>query len=494
MLQPRIFSGIAGPTILVSLMLFGLCVISSLYIYHQQRLTASSLEENLDSRRAAHDLENTLNDLLAQLIRGSREVEGIQDRLRDQLVRVKDLADKNEEKSFVGTLEKDYGRYMEIWQQSKPLEPADNRKLIAVAESMLTACRGLHRFDSQQIEESEEDHDHAVRLMAWGLLGVGTVASLAGILLGVAVTRSYRRSIHQLSIQVRDATGYLGQDVTRVTLSENGDLQHLHGQMHILLDGIEKTVRRLQDREREVLRAEQLAAVGQLASGAAHELRNPLTAIKMLVQTMREEADERQLPGQDIDVLSQEVLRMERCLQAFLDFARPPKLRFGRCALADVVGRTLALLGGRARNQRVELTFVPPEQPLVIVADADQIQQLLVNLVLNALDALPRGGKIEVEAGKLDADRVRLRVSDTGGGIPEDLLPRLFEPFVSSKETGLGLGLVVSRRIAEAHGGTLFGENRAGGGARFTLLLPMSRPAPDHEPIGSIRHANDPHY
>ena len=135
----------------------------------------------------------------------------------------------------------------------------------------------------------------------------------------------------------------------------------------------------------------------------------------------------------------------------------------------------MALIAGRARNQRVELHCHPPDRPLTIQADPDQIQQLLVNLVLNALDAMPRTGKIEIEWFEAVPDGIELHVSDTGPGISAELLPRLFEPFISSKETGLGLGLVVSRRIAEAHHGSLRGENRLSGGACFKLRLPAER-------------------
>jgi two-component system, NtrC family, sensor histidine kinase HydH len=120
----------------------------------------------------------------------------------------------------------------------------------------------------------------------------------------------------------------------------------------------------------------------------------------------------------------------------------------------------------------VEVRFTPPPTPLLVDADAEQLRQVLVNLALNALDVMPRGGLLEI-ALEIVRHHVEVRVLDSGRGISAELLPRLFEPFVSSKETGLGLGLVVSRRIAEAHGGSLWGVNRADGGACFTMRLPL---------------------
>ena len=166
---------------------------------------------------------------------------------------------------------------------------------------------------------------------------------------------------------------------------------------------------------------------------------------------------------------------MQRCLQTFLDFARPPRPERRPLDLASAVERTFALVAGRAQNQGVQLTFLPPESPPAVEADAEQIHQLLVNLTLNALDAMPLGGTLAVELRGPEDGQVELLVSDTGPGIAPEVLPRLFEPFVTTKETGLGLGLVVSRRIAEGHGGSLRACNRPGGGACFVLRLPTQR-------------------
>jgi signal transduction histidine kinase len=225
-------------------------------------------------------------------------------------------------------------------------------------------------------------------------------------------------------------------------------------------------------RERQMLRAEQMAAVGQVAAGVAHEIRNPLTSIKGLVQVNLREADARGLPAEDLRVIEHEVRRMERTLQTFLDFARPPRPDRRRLDLAVVVDRVCAVVGGRARKQRVALRFLRPDVPVWLDGDQDQLQQLLLNLVLNALDAMPDGGAVEIDLRPPRDGHVELLVRDTGPGIAADILPKVFETFVSSKETGIGLGVPVSRRIAEDHGGTLTAFNLPGGGACFVLRLP----------------------
>jgi signal transduction histidine kinase len=310
--------------------------------------------------------------------------------------------------------------------------------------------------------------------MAGGLASIGSIGALAGLILGYSVARRLRHSIYQLRVRIQDAAGKLRQPLPTVILTADGDLHQVNEQMQGIVREIEQVVAQLQQREREVLRADQLVAVGQMAAGVAHELRNPLTSIKMLVQANREEAEARGLPAEDLQIIEQEIRRMERCLQTFLDFARPPQPERRPVSLAALVERMFTLVEGRARKQHVTLHFSPPTTAVIVEADADQMQQLLVNLALNALDAMPQGGSLDVSLGAPVHDQVELRVRDTGPGIAPALLPRLFEPFVSSKETGLGLGLVVSRRIAESHGGNLWVTNPPHGGACFVLRLPVA--------------------
>jgi two-component system sensor histidine kinase HydH len=484
----------AGPTILVAVVLLGTCIAAAVYLRQEQARTAERLRENVNSRRADDELETALETLLVVLPGGNTQVDRLNGRIRKLLVQAKQFADKEEENRLVDRLKQGFDAYERKWReaQGSGSQPAPDRTGTAVQtlkDEVLPACRALRRFNAHQIDQSEAVHRRKVQWVLWGLVGVGCVGALAGIVLGYGVARGLRRSIYQLSVHIRDAADLLGQDLPAVTLGQDGDFPRLHEQMRGLVQEIEKVIRQLHERELEVLRADQMGAVGQLAAGAAHELRNPLTAIKMLIQTSREEATQFNLPAEDLGIIEQEVRRMEGCLNTFLDFARLPSPQRQPFDLTCLVDRTFALVAGRARHQGVALRFVPSDGAVLVEADPEQIQQVLVNLVLNALDAMPRGGKIEVVLYPPADEHVELSVRDTGPGIPPPVMPRLFQPFVSSKETGLGLGLVVSRRIAEAHGGSLRAANLPQGGACFTLNLPVARTG--IVAAGAIRHPRE---
>lgn len=479
---------VAGPTVLVSLILFAACTASAIFLYRLHAHSAASLAGDIDGRRIAAEIETTTRNLITLLRKGSNQVEALHEQILQNLEESRELVDTDEEIALQAKMEKSFNSYYEVWEsrfdaeKSAPQDPIKVAVKILETETLPNAIQ-LKDYSNNQIQKSEQELKRTVKWFAWGLVAVGCIGSLGGILFGYGVARGLRHSIYELSVRIRDAADKLGHDLPTVTIDESNGIDHLHGQMQILLHEIELMIERLHQREREVLRAEQMAAVGQLAAGVAHELRNPLTAVKMLIETSREELQDRGVPSEDLQIIENELRRLERRLQTFLDFARPPKMDRRTLDLSVVVKQTLTLLAGRAKKQKVQIDHMPTEAPVMIEADGEQLGQLLVNLAMNALDAMPQGGTLTIRiipflVGERSLKRrlaeafVEVHVIDTGPGIAKELLPRLFQPFVSSKETGLGLGLVVSRRIAEEHGGVLEATNQPNGGACLILRLP----------------------
>jgi signal transduction histidine kinase len=205
----------------------------------------------------------------------------------------------------------------------------------------------------------------------------------------------------------------------------------------------------------------------------AHEVRNPLTAIKLLVGAALRPRNSQPLTPDDLRVMHGEIGRLERTVQSLLDFARPPRVERQLCDLRDVIHQALDLIRGRAGQQRVELDVQLTDRPVPASVDRSQFGTIFVNLLLNALDALPKGGRIELDVVPVSPEEIRLTVCDNGPGIPQEVAARLFTPFATTKPTGTGLGLSICRRIVQEHGGSISGVNRPEGGACFTIRLPV---------------------
>ncbi len=219
---------------------------------------------------------------------------------------------------------------------------------------------------------------------------------------------------------------------------------------------------------------EELAALGSLAANLAHEIRNPLNALSLNLELLEEELSERRADGGTVGLARREVGRLSRLVNDFLVYARPSPVRRERCEAGEVVREVAALLGPSCEKADVALTV--SAQPVPLEADRGQIAQVLVNLALNALQAMEqnRERRLELRAYPLDQHAV-LEVVDSGPGIPSEQLHRVREAFFSLRKGGTGLGLAIADRIARAHGGSLELENRPEGGLVARLVLPAAR-------------------
>jgi signal transduction histidine kinase len=229
--------------------------------------------------------------------------------------------------------------------------------------------------------------------------------------------------------------------------------------------------------EEALRRRDRLAAMGELASTVAHEVRNPLNAIAMSAQRLEREfleqcssAGAREELGELLGVVESEARRLDRTVQQFLDFARPPKLDPRPTALGGLVeavaesARPLAELRGVALE-------VDTARAGEAVVDPDQLKQVVDNLVRNALDVMPQGGALRI-AARVGTDGAAIEVADTGPGIPTEVQARIFDLYFTTKEDGTGVGLAVSQQIVTAHGGTIEVDSRPGAGTRMTVRLP----------------------
>lgn len=466
------------PVTLVSIGLIGVCAVLAFSLLRQQIRSTRALQENVASHRAATELEECLIDVLSLLNERIEAVAVLNERTEGHLVTIGRSADQPEEQELAARMDDAFARYTALWKAMPPLGNPDHERSLRQVTRLLEAellrpCQELQQFNARRIEQAVEHHEWVVRQLAWGMAWIGMLGGGAGLVFGFGVARALSRSIRRLQFQIQDAAGKLGRQLPQIVVTEEGDFRDLHEQVDRLTARIESIVQELQQRDREVLRAEQLAAVGQLAAGVAHEIRNPLASIKMLVQAELQHGSPSGMPPEDLRMIESEVRRMERSLQTFLDFARPPRAERHRVAVAGVIEAVLGLIRGRAERQRVRMTVQIPQHDVTLIADPDQLQQVLVNLALNALDAMPGGGELALTV-RPSGSSIDLEVSDTGPGIAPEMMARLFQPFASTKDTGLGLGLVISRRIVEDHGGRIRAINRPGG-TTFLVALPAGQ-------------------
>jgi two-component system NtrC family sensor kinase len=228
--------------------------------------------------------------------------------------------------------------------------------------------------------------------------------------------------------------------------------------------------------QNQVLQSAKLAAVGKLAAGVAHEINNPLTGVLAYAEELLEDADENDGRRADYEVIIRETLRCRDIVRNLLDFSRQeaPVLQCGE--LNDVVRRTLPLVEKLPRFRDIELHLDLADEGLGVDADSRQLQQVLLNLIMNAADAMNGVGSIQIETGS-EGGKGFISVSDSGPGVPDADKSRIFEPFYSTKTT-TGLGLSVSWGIVERHGGVIeLGDSRFGG-ARFRIVLPLTAAQP----------------
>lgn len=229
--------------------------------------------------------------------------------------------------------------------------------------------------------------------------------------------------------------------------------------------------RKQQDAQLQVERTQKLSLVGQIAAGVAHEIKNPLASIKgaadILTDRTTTEADREEFNG----ILRSEVKRIDATVSEFLEFARPKKTELRQLNYTETVRAGLRQIENQAKRSDITLQTNLTDH-IQVDGDSEKLHQLLLNLVLNAIQASPAGATITVSLDRTDTGHARLRVKDEGEGIPEKVQPHLFEPFFTTKASGTGLGLAVVKAIVDDHRGEIAIDSRPGAGTEVRVTLP----------------------
>lgn len=234
-----------------------------------------------------------------------------------------------------------------------------------------------------------------------------------------------------------------------------------------------RNVTMIRQLEQEVARSRHLNAIGSLAAGVAHEIRNPLSSIKGFAVYFKQRLSGNKEDEETADIMIAETERLNRVISQLIEFARPLALKREPANLAELVRHTVRLVETEARKNAVEIDIKAGETLPQADIDPDRVKQVLLNIFLNALSAMPAGGRLSVELSA-QKDLMDVTVSDTGSGIKEEDLPRIYDPYFTSKPAGTGLGLAVVQKIMDAHGGLIQMESKAGVGTKVMLRFPLS--------------------
>ncbi|MBM4350671.1 MAG: GAF domain-containing protein [Deltaproteobacteria bacterium] len=236
---------------------------------------------------------------------------------------------------------------------------------------------------------------------------------------------------------------------------------------------IQKTTADLRKTEAQLIRSEKLAALGQLAAGIAHEIRNPLTSINILIHSLRERLPSENSQQEDLKVIEEEIHRMNEIVDQFLRFAKPAPPFFEKTDVLSIVEETLQLLRLQAEKQRIAVEREFQALPMILI-DPEQMKQAMLNLLLNAIQAMPEGGLLTLKGRNSEEGQwIHLSIQDSGMGISGEDIDKLFDPFFSTKEGGIGLGLSITHRIIDQHHGKIEVESSPGMGTLFTVWLPI---------------------
>jgi signal transduction histidine kinase len=337
-------------------------------------------------------------------------------------------------------------------------------------EEFLILYRTFHQGAVYFVLYPESELAAARRGVIFHILLVTAIGFFLAALLGRLTAGRISRPVRRLAAAAdRLAGGGLNQSLDWETIEAPEEIGRLNNAFQAMIAALRAS-------QEELVRNERLAVTGRLAAAFAHEIRNPLTAMRMIVQTLRERPAPDATAAEALRLLQSEIDRLALTVDELVSFARPRPLRLRPTDVNGMVKDALAFLERQFLHARVALVFEPDATlPNQLMVDADKMRQLLVNLLLNALQAVVRDGRVTARTRcAKETQTFILEVADTGPGVAPEIRERLFEPFVGVKEGGSGLGLAAVKQIAEEHGGIVAYETLSAAEAAFAGKLPGS--------------------
>jgi len=322
-------------------------------------------------------------------------------------------------------------------------------------------------FASRKLSDRSRELSNVRLLATTGLLMLAL-----GIV--VIIGWSFTRPIQKLASAARRVAA--GDLDFQVDIKRRDEVGQLAGTFNEMITGL-KSKREL---EEKLNNAERQAAIGRLTQAVAHEIRNPLNVINLSIDHVAtkyapEDEKRREQVKRILSSIRDEVARLKRLVSDLLNYGRPARLAVETVDIRKLIDETMALVRPQAEEQGVEVTLEGDAAPVEIQGDRERLKSLFSNLAINALQAMPSGGHLRAHVAKLDRD-VEVTMTDTGVGISEEALSKIFEPYFSTKQAGFGLGLAVTRTVVDEHHGSIEVRSEPQHGATFIVTLPTKAP------------------
>lgn len=485
---------IVGALVTIAMMLAGGYLVIS-YIYRLQDETNVLIKESIASARTARELKLTLYRVRAASLtylfdKSPERIAILQEEQKEfvmLLEQTRSSVNTAEENNHLQQIQALFSNYqqtltnaLELHRQGRISQP--NKLIVHASQDLINTIEEKTDLFIISNELAQSNYEKTIQqndiIIRKALFVMGTGGILMGLMLGWMIARLILKPIYKLVLKVRDAAG--GEVVEHIRMNSGKELEELDFHINRLITRINKANEDLRKNRTLLEHASKLASVGKIAPAIAHEIRNPLTAIKMLIYSMKEDPTISKETQSDLKIIINEISRVEGFLQNFLKYARPAKPNRRITNIIEIISETLQLMMPRIRQNNIRLTEQYHAGEFYLEIDPDMIRQIIMNLVLNALDAMPNEGNLTINSilaqDKKKGDILEITVSDTGSGIPPEILESLFDPFVKGKEQGLGLGLSISQRIAELHFGWISARNNPEGGSTFIIHLPLKNP------------------
>lgn len=453
------------------------------YTYRMEALLAGIVQRDIGAFRTAEALETALINqkgfvsyyFLDEDPDWLRQLGEYRQIFRERLKEAQSIAREEAEQTLLARIESEYDRYIHQKDAVIDFYKARNRQAGARLHQavrqrffrLLDLCESYKLFHNQRIEQAQKNW----RKDAARIRGIAAAALLLGflfaLLLAMVLMRQILGPLRQLARATGDGSGQIPPD----------EVQALSRSVHGLIADAGQTHIELKRSREHLLQSEKMAMVGKLAAGMAHSIRNPLTSVKMRLFSLSRSLEMTEPQKEDFAVISHEIRHVDTIVQNFLEFSRPPKLKMQTISPSAVVDAALQLLEHRLRSYEVTIHLSRRQVLPEIEADPEQLKEVLVNLVVNACEAMGHGGHLTIEEEEADSQTLGraavIRVCDDGPGIPESIQEKVLQPFYTTKEEGTGLGLSIAVRIVEEHGGWLDLTSTEGRGTVFIITLPV---------------------